>query len=58
MKKTLTSLLIVVALLTGITLAQDNERHHGHIKRVLLIQRRWHARCRFRELRKGYQHGQ
>ena len=37
MKKTLTSLSLVVALLTGITLAEDNERNHGHIKRVLLI---------------------
>ena len=37
MKKTLTSLPLVVALLTGITFAQGNERHHGHIKRVLLI---------------------
>ena len=36
MKKTLISLSLVVALLTGITLAEDNE-HHGHIKRVLLI---------------------
>jgi hypothetical protein len=37
MKKTLISLSLVVALLTGITLAEDNERHHGHIRRVLLI---------------------
>jgi len=37
MKKTLISLSLVVALLTGITFAQGNERHHGHIKRVLLI---------------------
>jgi Type I phosphodiesterase / nucleotide pyrophosphatase len=37
MKKTLISLSLVVAFLTGITFAEDNERHHGHIKRVLLI---------------------
>jgi predicted AlkP superfamily pyrophosphatase or phosphodiesterase len=37
MKKTLTSLSLVVALLTGITLAEDNDHHHSHIKRVLLI---------------------
>jgi hypothetical protein len=36
MKKTFISLSLVVALLTGITLAEDNE-HHSHIKRVLLI---------------------
>jgi len=37
MKKTLISLSLVVAFLIGITFAEDNERHHGHIKRVLLI---------------------
>jgi Type I phosphodiesterase / nucleotide pyrophosphatase len=37
MNKTLTSLSLVVALLTGITLAEDNDHHHSHIKRVLLI---------------------
>jgi Type I phosphodiesterase / nucleotide pyrophosphatase len=37
MKKTFVSLSLMVALLAGITFAQDNERHHGHIKRVLLI---------------------
>ncbi|HEY2498715.1 MAG TPA: alkaline phosphatase family protein [Candidatus Angelobacter sp.] len=36
MKKTIASLLLV-ALLTGVTLAEDNDHHHGHIKRVLLI---------------------
>jgi hypothetical protein len=37
MKKTVTSLSLIVALLTGVTLAQDNDHHHSHIKRVLLI---------------------
>jgi hypothetical protein len=37
MKKIAVSLLLVVALLTGITLAEDNDHHHSHIKRVLLI---------------------
>lgn len=37
MKKTLTSLSLVVALLAGITLAEDNDHNHSHIKRVLLI---------------------
>ncbi|MGH9516481.1 MAG: alkaline phosphatase family protein [Terriglobales bacterium] len=37
MKKILVSLALVVALLTGVTLAEDNDHHHGHIKRVLLI---------------------
>jgi hypothetical protein len=37
MNKTLTSLSLVVALLTGITLAEDNDQHRSHIKRVLLI---------------------
>ncbi len=37
MKKILTSLSLVVALLASIALAEDNEHHHSHIKRVLLI---------------------
>src|ERR1700757_1839000 len=37
MKKILISLALVVALLTGVTLAEDNDHHHNHIKRVLLI---------------------
>jgi hypothetical protein len=36
MKKNLISLSLVVALLTGITFA-ENDGHHSHIKRVLLI---------------------
>src|SRR5579862_3242216 len=36
MKKNLISLSLVVALLTGITFAENNG-HHSHIKRVLLI---------------------
>lgn len=37
MKKVLTVLPLVLALLTGISLAEDNDQHHNHIKRVLLI---------------------
>lgn len=35
--KKIFSLSLFVVLLAGITFAEDNERHHGHIKRVLLI---------------------
>jgi DNA mismatch repair protein MutH len=37
MKKIVVSLSLVVAVLTGVTLAEDNDHHHRHIKRVLLI---------------------
>jgi hypothetical protein len=37
MKKILTSLSLVAALLTSLAFAEDNDHQHSHIKRVLLI---------------------